>query len=416
MPEMNEPKAPDRNQNPEAFFAPALALVPKIIQIIATHRTENADSQLRLREAQELIEQELLTENRNDAEIYLGCLLKAYLHVLPIADNPHDSDAQRFTNDLNTFIRGNYHVRGLADVKAEWYQSSPLSTMIKADESPAIIAINNGNRLAMWKICETELNNQWNNPYIAKAIAASTISLDATKSGMRALCDELTKHGCNPYKNASVFEFGGYVNALHEKAPNKFNFPLIALFKEYIDYTPNYIGQSDDRSPLHVSLQNPQAFQSMLYAAERFKQDYIIASNIFCRGAIATDLPKEKRSIEDKKHFKQMVFAKDLMPYLAHMLKDKGKLVISNTAKDGLDFTNKPEWIKKLGLRVAEGNAPLVNLAQEDAGIYVLQRDHTLRPPIPYNSAEHRHVIHPPEGDYASNYLNQKNSDEPRKG
>ena len=74
----------------------------------------------------------------------------------------------------------------------------------------------------------------------------------------------------------------------------------------------------------------------------------------------------------------------DVLPHLANMLKDKGTLLVSNTAKDGyrLEDAAAVEEVElaEFGLRAAGKQQKLFNFEDRDSGLSSYERDYGLRP------------------------------------
>jgi hypothetical protein len=370
----------------------------------------------------------------SSAEAYMYSLLKAYIHVMVVEKAiPRD-----IAQDLRTFILGDYNVCGALLENGRFHSRTEMEEIQEAqrksythfiamgedalqrcdptlhkelyDPPVATIAIPVGNHLAVWKICEKELTKAFGDKDVGKRLAASTARLFVNRTSMKEngnvlapaliqaqkiFVKNVTEQECNPFRKARVMEFAG-----NQRAFTPSNFPVIALFQHYQDYTPELEYCISPEAGSYAKLANPGAlFTKTHHWDEKQKYDYLIASNVFCKGAVEQDYQK---------------LVPDLLPLLANCLRDNGKLIISNTAPDGIGVIpppptrrkrKRPEPVysyKEYGLATDETRVGLFtaimdagqgykSLPTSDSGISVLRRDYKLRPPIPYTHEERQH-------------------------
>ena len=389
----------------EACFAPALALVPELAEIVRSFRDANRCIQYNdqiecFSQTSNLIEEKLLANASSDAQLYLGCLLKAYMYALTRAASP-----RHLEDDIRSFIQGNYQIKGEAPINDVHIPGYPYGVL----EGDNIIATSRANHLAMWKIVECELARQYHNPELARRFAASTARLLAgrpTTSEPEAVytitlshfVESIIEHDCNPFAKARIFEFAGQASALTHNNDRKcalVRSRFIDLFKSYQDYTPNGSGCAKECDQGFVSLSQPgDFFQSIQKWSGKEKCDYVIASNVFCLGASKFDSLSHKQKINEN--------IRNILPHLANIVKDNGKIIISNTARDGIGFDSRKfdfdDW-KQWGIKLytsPEATFPFINvnpLAVECVrpDLFVFERKHMLRPEVAVTHEEWAH-------------------------
>lgn len=354
----------------------ALALIP---QIKAIYQDSEVLEQKQQR-INTLIERTL---TQSTAEKYLGCLIKAFAH-LELHRQEISSD---FADKLRTFITGDYIISC----------SNSIGTLQEeATERDIWFGGMNENKLAVWKICEYELEKITGDKEAAKSLAASTAYFmthtkkkgweeDSKEKQVRLaasshLVNALTAVGVNPFSHIHILEFGG-----HDCALTPQEFPLIRLFGEYKDYTPVQkevaAVNSTDQC---VSVMKPRELARFQKRGAKGKYDYIIACNVFCEGALDYD-EGEHLNIGERN-------LRDLLPNFGNALADQGKLIVANfRCGDGIA----PNEYAREKLYPTYGFAVDQELYRSDRvrnyggdGLYSLRRDYTVRPDIPYTYNE----------------------------
>lgn len=358
----------------QEFRKPALALVSLLAKILSSPDSK----EIRELRATRLIEQQLIVPTTDNARRYLGCLMKAYVHYFTQDTQPISETT--ITAKLDALIKGDFEVQGEPkNPKNLQIEAIQNNERLRETETPAITT-NSANYWALMEIMRMEMAREFGNETIAKHLAASTAYLRCNQNAAhiaeveQAFCDAVNAHQCNPFKEATIFEFGGYRSAL-ATPDGKTATPLIKLFKTYTDYTPKRVACISTGDADYISADNPGKFAEMTQRNEKF--DYVIASNIFCIGAASG--PSSATCGER--------LLSDLLPHLTHALKDEGKLVVSNVSVDGLDLPivaqEQEVHLNQLGIRQQAQRLPLYTEDESImAGLSVFTRDYHSDTPL----------------------------------
>jgi len=337
-------------------------------------------------EAITLIEEQLIKDGDN-AEVYLGCLLKAFITGEKYLSNLANGS-------IETFIKGDFRVSGDYNPRKDTYYSKNIAFNIEETD-----------RLAIWRIVEDCLikafsANAGDNPYdkkdaenAARHLAKSTMCLfvDPNTKALESLVSSLQKEKLNPFKDKRVLQFSGYQHSMKKE-----KFPFLSLFGKYVDYTPIKSHILHDQHLERVSIKTPQFLKSAL----EDKYDYVIAGNVFAKGVVVTTDPVTKA--EKPANNAENLWG--LMAVFSNVLKDGGKVVVSNITNDGV-VLSLPRGEHRYGL-VADvpdfpdnknvSTHPIYNNGEWSTsdgepwkcGVYTFTRDYSRRPDMPVTQEE----------------------------
>lgn len=367
-------------------IAPAWALVPQLTQIVQNFPVKAADMAL----AEALIEERVILPASDESQIYLGCLLKAYMHLLSFERPPENTIEAR----LREFILGHYYI----DTRPVLYEDFEASH----DNRPSKVGVYFANRFAMTHICQKELEKAYGNE-LGSMLARSTVRLfDASVRDDYTLAGDLLAHDCNPFAQARIVEFAGNDFAL-DRTMYHDCFTLLHLLGEYTNYSPS--SESAVIAPAsnaYINVEKPGQFFPDTKAhhedadrawPESRKYDYAIAANIFCIG-----------SIQDARG-KVELFARDLLPHFANILKDGGELVIASLLGDGLNMA-RSDRLATYGFHDTRASGE----RSYGSRLYWLTRDYALRPPIAYTHEERLRDLRPNEALSALSYVQREHA------